>query len=453
MKHAAAIIILVFASEAASAQAPQPIVRANLQPAEQILVGQPVRLIVEVLVPNYFTASPVFPEFELENAIVMLPQETPQNFSEQVAGTSYAGIRTTYRLYPEQLGQFLLPPAQITVTYADVPPHSAQATLQLPQLNFRAEIPPAAEGLDYFLPTAQLKVEQKWGSSLKNLRAGETVERTVTITADKLQGMFIPPLSFDVPDGLRVYPQQPVVENQKSDRGEFLGGQRVESAKYLIERPGDYTLPGLEIKWWDLNANRVRTEVLPAVHFSAASDSAYVPELPPQLEQQAPAQEVSANPWYRYRRWIRYGWIWVVGALVIFWLTVRMIPRTARWVRDARRKHRESEGTYFRALILSCSRNDGAASYRHLLRWLERSRPGENLDVFVLKSGDAELARQIEELGAAVYSPVKSVKWSGSALAQSLKKRRYIEVAGTHRSYRLPKLNPVRQDSSVNSIG
>jgi BatD DUF11 like domain len=442
MKHAIAIIILVFASEAARAQAHRPIVRANFQPAEQILVGQPVRLTVEVLVPNYFTASPVFPEFDLKNAIVMFPQETPQNFSEQVAGTSYAGIRIAYHLYAERRGQFQLPPAQITVTYADAPPHSAQASLQLPQLVFHAEVPPAAEGLDYFLPTTQLKVQQKWESSFKNLRVGQTIERTVTITADKLQGMFIPPLPFDVPGGLRVYSQQPVVQDQKSDRGEFLSGRRVESAKYLIEKPGDYTLPGLEINWWNLKTGRLRTETLPAVHFSATADPAYIPELPPQLEQRAPAQKVSASPWNRYRAWLRQDWMWVAGALVIFWLAVRMIPRTARWLRDARQKQHENEATYFRALIRSCNHNDGAAAYRRLLLWLERSQPGATLEAFVLTTGDAELAREIEELGAALYSPAKSVKWSGSVLAHSLKNHRFNAVASTRRPYHLPNLNP-----------
>ena len=442
MKHAVAIIILVFASEAARAQAPQPIVRANLQPAEQILVGQPVRLTVEVLVPNYFTASPVFPEFDLKNAIVMLPQETPQNFSEQVNGTSYAGIRTAYHLYAEQRGQFQLPPAQITVTYADAPPHSSQASLQLPQLVFHAQVPPAAEGLDYFLPTTQLNVQQKWGSSFKNLRAGQTIERTITITADKLQGMFIPPLSFDVPGGLRVYSQQPVVQDQKSDRGEFVSGRRVESAKYLIEKPGDYTLPRLQIAWWDLNTGRLRTATLPGVHFSATSDPAHMPELPPELEQQVPAQKIPARPWNRYRTWIRDGWMWIAGALAIFWLVVRMIPRTARWLRAAQQKHRESERTYFRALIWSCNQNDAAASYWHLLRWLERSQQNPNLEDFLLKTGDVELARQIEELGAALYSPARSVKWSGSSLSRSLKNHRLTVVASTHQPYHLPKLNP-----------
>ncbi len=42
-----------------------PIVRARLEPSNGIIVGQTVHLVVEVLVPNYFTGSPDFPEFEV----------------------------------------------------------------------------------------------------------------------------------------------------------------------------------------------------------------------------------------------------------------------------------------------------------------------------------------------------------------------------------------------------
>ena len=35
------------------------------------MVGEPVRLVVTVLAPNYFTGSPDFPEIEIENVIVV----------------------------------------------------------------------------------------------------------------------------------------------------------------------------------------------------------------------------------------------------------------------------------------------------------------------------------------------------------------------------------------------
>src|SRR5580693_2866384 len=100
-------MILLFAA-ITSAQAPQPFARAHFDPADHVVVGQPVRVIVEVLVPNYFMGGTDFPEIEIENAIVVAPQETPQNFSEQVNGQAFAGIRQTYTVYPEVARDFRL---------------------------------------------------------------------------------------------------------------------------------------------------------------------------------------------------------------------------------------------------------------------------------------------------------------------------------------------------------
>jgi hypothetical protein len=153
-----------------------PVVRAQLQPAEDILVGQPVRLVVSVFVPNYFTGSPDFPEFEIPNAIVVLPQDRPQNTNEQIGGLTYAGITETYIIYPQQPGDFQLPLAQITISYASSPPKSTVAHVSLPALAFHADIPAAAKNLDYFLPTTRLTIDQKWSPALKNIRAGDSIE-------------------------------------------------------------------------------------------------------------------------------------------------------------------------------------------------------------------------------------------------------------------------------------
>src|ERR1700729_3463154 len=94
-----------------------PVIHARLEPAKGIIVGQPVHLVVEVLVPNFFTGSPDFPIFELGNVIVVLPEETPQNLNEQINGQTYAGIRRTYFLYPQQPGSYRFQPGRLTVPY------------------------------------------------------------------------------------------------------------------------------------------------------------------------------------------------------------------------------------------------------------------------------------------------------------------------------------------------
>lgn len=148
----------------------------------------------------------------------------------------YAGITETYVIYPQQAGDFHVPREQLTVPYALAPPKSTIAHVPLPALTFHADVPVAARALDYFLPTTALTMQQKWSSPMKNLRVGDSIERTVTVTATKMQAMLIPPLPLDAPSGIRVYPEEPVVHDQKTDRGDFVYGRRTQTAKYVIQK-------------------------------------------------------------------------------------------------------------------------------------------------------------------------------------------------------------------------
>jgi BatD DUF11 like domain len=85
-------------------------------------VGQAVRVTVKVLVPNYFTGAPAFPELNMDDAIVVLPGEWPEHSNETVGQQTYAGISVAYLVYPQKPGSFKLPAAEIVVTYAAAPP-------------------------------------------------------------------------------------------------------------------------------------------------------------------------------------------------------------------------------------------------------------------------------------------------------------------------------------------
>jgi hypothetical protein len=425
-----------------AAAAQSPYLRARIEPVGGILVGQPVRLVVSVFVPNYFTGSPDFPEFELENAIVVLPQDRPQNSNEQTGGITYAGITQTYTLYPQQPGDFRLPPAEVTVSYASVPPKSTLAHLALPALTFHADVPAAARGLDYFLPTTRLTIEQKWSVPLKNRRAGDTVERTITVTAVKMQAMLIPPLPFEAPDGVRIYPEEPSVQDQKTDRGEFVFGRRTQTAKYFIQKAGDYTLPAIELKWWNLATNRLTTATLPAVHFSAADNPDFVAELPPKGEPVAAAQTKYVSVWSRYRFWIRVVAPWCAAGLILLWLCWRYFPRIFRRIQAWRSERERSEAAYFRRLQDACQHEQAMHAYQTFLTWLYIAHPGDTVDDFLRGSSDSGLATETERLGETLFGMGNSSHWDGKKMARLLKEHEKNQTALLANHSRLMNLNP-----------
>jgi BatD DUF11 like domain len=432
-------VALVCSTVSASAQA--PVLHAKLIPASKIIVGQPVRLVVEVLVPNFFTGAPDFPTFELENAIVVLPEETAENFNELVNGQPYSGIRRTYLLYPQLAGDFRLPSAQVGVVYASAPPKTAEAHLVLPPLTFHADVPTAAQGLPYFLPTTQLTLQQRWSTPLNKLRVGDTVERTITITALKMRAMLIPPLPFEAPAGVKVYSEEPKVQDQNTDRGEFVLGRRIEVAKYFLQKEGDYTLPAIELKWWDLDTSRLVTATLPAVHFVTAPNPDYVQELPPEPEIATAAPPSSASQNSLYRKIISIT-PWLLSALLLLWMAYRYIPRLTRYSKTRRKQHKQSEEVYFRTLIRACRHNDSQATYRSLLLWLGKSEFGNRLDRFLYLSNDEELTQQVNALTETIYATTPGKTWSGRTMANRLRKHRDKRRSARQQRTELPSLNP-----------
>jgi hypothetical protein len=447
------LFAFVFALCSLRAVAQTPVVRAHLEPKSNILVGQSVRLVVSVFVPNYFTGGVDFPEFELENAIVVLPQDRPQNSNMQINGVTYAGITQTYVLYPQQTCDFHIPPAQLSVPYAIAPPKSTTATPSLPALTFHADVPAAAKDLPYFLPTTSLTMTQRWSRPLKGLRTGDTVERTITVTASKMQAMLIPPLPLDQPDGMHVYPAEPVVHDQKTDRGDFIYGRRMQSAKYLIQKAGDYTLPAIKLQWWNLITHRLVTATLPETKFTAITNPDYVAELPPPPEAIAAVPVAKISLWKRYHSRIRIVLeLIAVGfaLLIASWLSRPAWARLSLWLKQ----RKTSEAACFRRLLHAVRANDAKQTYAELVRWFGMIYPGLPLHAAVKASADAALGSEISRLAQTIYgrqAPARdkqeSIKfaWNGAKLATHLRQLRRIHKASRGRvatESPLPSLNP-----------
>lgn len=431
-------IFLLAGAQFAVAQA--PFLRVNLEPAKSI-VGQPVHVTVDVLVPNFFTGAPEFPQFELNNAIVVLSEGDAEHINATEHGVFYAGIRRKYTIYPEQSGDFTLPPAPIRVRYAAHPPETTEVVLSLPARSFKATIPVQAQGLDYFLPTTALHLTQKWNTTFKGLKEGDSFDRTITVTTSRMQAMFIPPLPFDAPAGIRVYAENPSVDDLKTNRGEFVEGRRVQRATYLIQKQGQYNLPAIELRWWDLSAGKIRTATLPAVAITAAANPDYVAELPPEA---APATVPAkkTNPWIRYKRWI-YGLMGAgVAFLLVFGLATRCAnPLFVRW-RSYREATRDSESACFRRLAHACQENRATDTYRYLLSWLAKSGRTTSLDAFLAGSADPDLGAQISSLTAVLFSDSRETAWSGHKLLAALKRHRRGDSPRPSNIPELPAMNP-----------
>src|SRR6185436_17682781 len=177
---------------------------------------------------------------------------------------------------------------------------------------------------------------------LDGLRVGDSIERTITVSADAVRGMLLPPVAFGPIAGLGVYPKEPQVDDVGDERGTFSGGRRIDAATYVVQAAGRHQLPPITVQWWDTQGQKLATATLPAITFDAAAAPAAKPELA------LPADDDARTPAELVMAW-RRPLLFAIAALVVavgVWLAAPSVASIDRRLNAARaERHRRWEAS------------------------------------------------------------------------------------------------------------
>ena len=390
---ASCLAVLLFALiSAAPLHAAEPVVRVDILTPAPIVAGQQVQVQVDVLVPNFFMSPLQFPIFDLPNAIVTLPDVRALNLVETIDGESYSGIRRLYYLTPQAPGDYVLPPAKITFAYAAVPGQATDGSVTLPPVKFTVAGVPGAPAGNVAAATA-LTVTQSLDREPSGLKAGDTLVRTITVEAQGMQAMMIPVPEFTVPEGVRIYPHDPALSDKEG------GGQRIDRVTYAFEKPGSYTLPAVEVDWYDPASQRHETARAPEIAVSVVEAAAFKPAIAPPVAPEKPAPAA-------WRAWLAY-WPWaiavVAGLAVLAWLATSALPRLAAWRQARRLEHVQSEAAYFRRFEDTCRSGKLPVIYAALDSWSRRAGVAP-VSSWLRQTGDAATQREFERFESAIFA-------------------------------------------------
>jgi len=450
--------ITIFAQETSESEEPQgppPVmIRSNLSAEPGIYVGQKVRLYVEVLTDTWFAKAPQFPELRMPHAICLELSQFGVNFSERIEGETYAAQRKEYVIYPQRALRYSIPSLTVNITYARPGEEHGEITLNSPPQEFEARVPKEAEGVDYFVTTPRLRVQEEYDRSFDDIKVGDSLMRTISMIADDSVGMLLPPLNFGVIEGLSVYPASPRMEDE-SNRGVNIG-KRFESVTYVMEKEGDYRLPEIVIHWFDPQNEKLHTETLPAVEFAVAAN----PELEEEMlafleEEETEAEEEIAATKKRpldIKNILYLGLALSLLAAAIMIFIVPYLKRFFFWGQRRRSIQAESEKAYFKRFQKSCKKGDSKEVLQRLLDWLDKVYPGPGaatVDEFASRSGDLELQALTAGLKSELYgrfdSDESQEKWSGRDFYRTISQVRKNLIKKTKfvaKTSRLQPLNP-----------
>ncbi|MGF6306274.1 hypothetical protein ABIB82_000306 [Bradyrhizobium sp. i1.8.4] len=460
MRHWLAALVLLPAAaplqcvHAQQVRTPEPIVQLTIDPP-RVVVGQPAALHIVVLAPNYMTSPPELPSFQLRNAVTRQLQSV--NTNDQRDGVSYAGVRFEYAIYPQEPGTYAISGKKVHIKYAAEPPATREVEIALTGRSFEAFIPDAAAELRPFLSASKLTVEQEVKRSSDQLKAGDAVTRTVTIRAEGTPAMLLPPHAFAAVDGLRLYPAQPSLEDRTDRRTDATTSTRVDSATYMLERPGDYSLPAIDIGWWNIGSGKLEVVHLDAVPLKVAVN--------PAAGSPAPAVQSSKSwTWDGFVDILAEHWLAMLLTLVGIGALVWFAPGVLRRIADDHHRRRQaylrSEAFAFGRLRRAGRQHDARAVYFALLDWLphlDAAPPNNTLGAFKAIACDAALDQQLGALERELFgAPHTSDPWSPRQLLQGVTaaRRSLHPHAARHRNTRLPQhLNPAAASNASAYVG
>ncbi len=245
---------------------PQVRVQTRLQPAAPYQVGSTLRLEIDLLTTTWFTQAPQPPALDLPGMLVTPPNGQADKLTESSEGTTWFGLRLTYLISPTEPGQYRIPalPFRLRLGQASgVIEASSQA------VDFNVDGTAPDNPADSPLVASRVRMSQQIERPAQVLKVGDRLTRRIRIEADEAQAMLIPPVVFgDIP-GLRRYPQPPEVTALGNGRGSIDGGLRIDSVSYVVEQPGDYVLPAVELHWRNSRSQAGQTSSVPEVEFEA----------------------------------------------------------------------------------------------------------------------------------------------------------------------------------------
>jgi BatD DUF11 like domain len=377
-------------------------------------------------------------EPELNDAVIEKLGED-SNYTTLYNGTTYEVVERKYVIFPQKSGQLVINPLELI---ADVVTQSAPSfndffssqitkTKRVVSKKIILNVKPAPASFtgQHWISAEQLELTQAWSGDIGQVKVGEPLTRTLTLQAKSTTVGQLPELnSAKNTEQLKVYPDQPVLQEQKNQDG--LLASRQEKIALIPSKAGSFTLPAVQIPWFNTRSQKMEVASLPEVMVTALAVPGVAPvvEAAPvkpvlKAESVKPIQpaKIVAKPVLQTPVQRPYNkWLW--GACVFFaagWLITLVYffsKRPAKKTLVPESEHDISIRESVKRLKKACANNDVEKAKVALMDWGNKQFGATSLGA-VAQFCEARLRDEILQLNQIVYGK-DAEAWDGKKLFQ-----------------------------------
>ena len=338
-------------------------------------------------------------------------------------GRSFNVRERRYAVFPQQPGSLTIGP----VTFeAMVIPDRGFSRVQ----RFRSDVltvdvqpavaPPSSLEGAAWLPAQKVTLTEQWSDPKSDVAVGIPRTRTIVVEGVGLLETQLPDISLEPQPGVRQYADQPELEREVTAQGHK--SRRSVSYAVIAQTPGDVTLAGVRLPWWNVTTQRWEVAELPprALHVAPTADAAE--PLP------AVADEAAVAPDPKAARERSSYWPWLAGLLAAGWLATLALWWRARTRGPRASPHAASKTDakpalrkILRDLRSACALSDAAAARNALLDYADARftpAPPRSLGALAARLPDS-VAHEVLALEAHIYGAAAGA-WRGEGLTAVL---------------------------------
>ena len=388
---------------------------------------------------------------------LITPLGNGSSYETTIKGVRYAVYEMRYAIYPQHSGKLTIKPFQFEGRIADTRSQSLFDQFMLPgklkrirskstSVNVKAR--PANIAPTDWLPAEQLTVTDEWSEDINQLRTGEPVTRTITLSAIGQTAEQLPDITLaDIPD-LKQYPDKPILENDINNDG--VTGSRQIKIAIIPTQAGKYIIPEVRIPWFNIRTGKQEVINLPEVAIAATGTANTMPvQLPeivtaPVQQPEITQQETETGPLEIKNAGY---WPWISLALAIGWIVT-----TVLYFRGNNRKPSSPESVLppsitplEKAVENACASGIAENTKDALIAWALVHWPDHSVASLSeiaqrVRTITPELSTQVESLNSTLYSS-RTQNWDNRALQKAFSK--YKSDAGRKQKNEAPVMEPL----------
>ena len=400
-------------------------------------------------------------EPETSDADAIIQQLSEDRYQSTRKGIRYEVIERRYAIFPQKSGILKIKPITFEGRINATQPRSIfdqfRMSGQLKRLRSKTievtvKAAPKTINLQDWLPASEIQLIEEWSADIQNLKAGEPVTRTIMIAAEGLTGVQLPDLKFDDINGLKQYPDKPLIEDKKSSTG--ITGFKQLKVALIPARAGTYTLPEIKLQWWNTKTNSKEVAIIPqtVINAIAGLDTDNITITPAPAENKIPLNEglstdnkttipvtpVTSNQAY---------WKWLAAFFAVAWLvTLILLLKKSKTNITIDKAKSGTTSISVKSAVLAVKKhakqNDAENTRVALIEWAKTVYTDNTIINLsqITKYCSPQLAGEIRHLNESLYSQ-EHLTWNGKELITAFKNEK--SFTGKNKNQNASSLKPL----------